>query len=817
MTQEFDEFFRTATRHTPHGYQARIASGGLPAILQAPTGTGKTGVILAWLWRRLYGPDPDGTPRRLVYALPQRSLVEQVAGEAERWLVNLGLSDEVALHVVMGGAGKSQRQWRLDMHHPAIVVGTVDSLVSKALNRGYGVARAIYPIDFALVTNGAHWVVDEIQLCPESTTTLRQLAAFARTLGTAEPFGLTCMSATVPQGLLETVDNPAVGDVLGILPEERTGELALRLNAERTIRRLPAESGNYAAIAAAARERHRAGTLTLVVLNTVDAAREVFKYLRGGPFERTLLHSRFRGVERARLMSEITGSPADRIVVATQVVEAGIDLNASVLITEAAPWPSLVQRAGRCNRTGRVGDAELWWIPPAKPSPYPQADITATSAELDRFEERAVSGEDLLSRDVPVTATQVAVLRRSDLIGLFDTAPDLSGADIDIAPYVRDTDDLDVQLVWATWPADAGDEHTAAVSKAPPADAKAPPAEYRCRVPLRELHTFMKREEVTVWRLDQVLGSWARVTSQASARPGEVLLVNAADGGYDPEAGFVPAVSGPVPGCPELIWAAEPAMGTEDSYSADSASVAQRDWVSLDQHSQETRDHALALLETARPAVPADAVQSAVAAAYLHDAGKAHKIWQDALCRLSPPERKDEIDAHRPWAKSDRDGRLWFEGGVAFRHELASLLMLDGPLRGLLADVPDPDLARYLILAHHGKLRLQVRDPGDLAVIARMNGGARERARDPGTPARQVLLGLEEGSVVAIPPLLGQPPMELTVDLDQFSLGGERSWTRTVLTLLDRYGPFVLAYLEAIVRIADWRASDPNTVKELAR
>ena len=155
-------------------------------------------------------------------------------------------------------------------------------------------------------------------------------------------------------------------------------------------------------------------------------------------------------------------------MVATQVVEAGIDLNAAVLITEAAPWPSLVQRAGRCNRTGRVDDAELWWLPPAKPQPYEQADIDASGAELSGLEGRAVTGEDLLDREVAVTETQVAVLRRSDLIGLFDTAPDLSGADIDIAPYVRDADDLDVQLAWATWEPEADDGR-------PPADAKAPP------------------------------------------------------------------------------------------------------------------------------------------------------------------------------------------------------------------------------------------------------------------------------------------------------------------------------------------------------
>ncbi len=795
--KSFDEFFRTATGYTAHEYQARIARDGLPSVVQAPTGTGKTGIILAWLWRRLHEPHRDETPRRLVYALPQRSLVEQVAGEARRWLENLGLAGQVALHVVMGGAGESQLQWRLDMHKPAIVVGTVDSLVSKALNRGYGIARATYPIDFALVTNGAHWVIDEIQLCEESTTTLRQLAAFAKTLGTAEPFGLTCMSATVPKGLLETVDNPLVGDVLGILPEERTGELAVRLDASRTIRRLSAEPGGYKAIAAAIRQRHRPGTLTLAVLNTVDAARDVYKNLRQGPVDCTLLHSRFRGVERVRLMDEITSRPADRIVVATQVVEAGIDLNAAVLVTEAAPWPSLVQRAGRCNRTGRVEDAELWWLPPVRPLPYEQADIDASSAELSGLEGRAVSGEDLLNRDVDVTQAQVSVLRRSDLIGLFDTAPDLSGADIDIAPYVRDAEDLDVQLAWADWEPEEDDGR-------PPTDGKAPSAQWRCRVPVGRVNALIR--DVPVWRLDQVADRWTRVYPQARARPGEVLLIRAADGTYDPELGFDPAARGPVPGCPDLVTAADPATGVEDAYRADSASTEQqRGWISLEQHSRETRDQAAALLSALRPRLTDDAKEAVVTAAYLHDVGKAHEIWQDPLCSLAPPERKDEIDAGRPWAKSGGTGLLQFAGGVAFRHELASLLILDGPLRDLLAGAPAPDLVRYLVLAHHGKLRVQVRDPGDLAVLV------------PGEASEHKLLGLQEGSTTRIPPLLGRPPTELTVDLDQFQLGGVRSWTRTVLGLRDRFGPFVLAYLETLVRMADWRASNTRAVKELPR
>lgn len=788
----FDEFFTRATGKQPYAYQRRLAEHGLPAVIAAPTGTGKTAAaVLAWLWRRLH-VDPRGTPRRLIFALPQRTLVEQVAREVQGWLDNLATEPAVALHVVMGGEGKSQGEWRIRMDRPAIVVGTVDSLVSKILNRGYGIGRASYPIDFALVTNGAQWVVDEIQLCPESTTTLRQVAAFAYpgrkgSWATAEPFALTCMSATVSESLLATVDNPVPGSVFQIEQAERVGALATRLRAARKVRRLPEE----VKIAAAVRERHRAGTLTLVVVNTVKTARALYAELSKGPTPCTLLHSRFRGVDRDRLMTRLLHDPGevDHIVVSTQVVEAGIDINAATLVTEAAPWPSLVQRAGRCNRTGEVTDAELWWFATGDPGPYEKADVEAAVTALTGLEGMAVTGEHMIELAVPVKDAPVSVIRQPDLLDLFDTAQDLNGGDVDISPYVRDADDLDVQLAWATWNKTADGR--------PPARGKVPEARQRCRAPLREVRDLAKARPV--WRFDQAKARWERVSDSTPPRPGEVLLMAAADGGYDPTTGFDTRATTAVADAPELVLrpdrsaGTDPTSGAEDAYRQDDASVSQRHWIPLQTHSQDARNQAGRLLDGIEPDL-SETVRAAVRlAAYVHDAGKCHPIWQDALCALASEHEKDRVEAGRPWAKSNSDKELRFADEVQFRHELASLLLLDGPLRPLIDGIDEPDLVRYLVLAHHGKLRVQVRGIDDVD--------------------RDVLLGLRDRQTTKVPGILGQPAGDLTVELGQFELGNERSWTRTVLRLRDRFGPFVLAYLETLVRMADWNASENPTVE----
>lgn len=794
---EYARFFEQATGRRPFPFQTRLGTGDWPELIDVPTGLGKTGAVtIAWLHRQLLGEDDAST--RLVWCLPMRVLVEQTLTAIAGWVENVRPAFEdrgrpvPTVEMLMGGSTRAL--WAERPERPAAIVGTQDMLLSRALMRGYGMSRFAWPIHFAWLHNDALWVFDETQLMGVGVETSAQLEAFRHRLGTAKPVRSIWMSATLGQGQLETVDHPRPGEGWNrlTLSEEDLAQPAVlqRTRARKAIRRAEVvvdkdaaketdknRGGSAYAQAVARRvtELHREGTLTLVILNRVSRAQAVFEALRAlQPNRRlALLHSRFRPPER-RSHAEVLAAEGDRIVVSTQVVEAGVDVSARALVTELAPWSSLVQRFGRCNRYGEFDEAEIEWIDVAPTDEKDDCGLPYEKEPLDVS--RQLVGE--LIDAGPQSLAEVTyeppavvrpVLRRKDLVELFDTTPDLAGNDLDVSRYVRDeTNDNDLSVFWRA-------------IENPDASTPEPSGEELCAVTLAAGSSFVRRKSVTAWSFDALDKAWTPVSK---LRPGQTVLLRASDGGYHPQLGFTGESAKKNERVPVVVSPSqEPPEGQPDDPSSKAK------WLSLFDHVRnvvrETGELAEAL------GVEGDWLHRLVVAANWHDVGKAHEAFQ-ALLRGpgETDERYRAPDAETIWAKSNHD--LGKPGRKYFRHELASALAFLQLYRG-----EGLDAMAYLIASHHGKVRLSIRSlPGE---------------NEPDSPEAEGLFarGVWHGDRL---PALGLPDgtrlPETRLDLRVLRLG-QGSWLERTLGLRDdpEVGPFRLAWYESILRIGDQRAS----------
>lgn len=123
-----------------------------------------------------------------------------------------------------------------------------------------------------------------------------------------------------------------------------------------------------------------AGGVALMVCTTVDDAQATYSCLRNrmarrgfDPYELMLLHARLPGEDREERSESLTAClgrsgdrPHRRIVVATQVIEQSLDLDADLVISDLAPIAQLLQRAGRCWRH------EKWWCEQGRPGGRPR-------------------------------------------------------------------------------------------------------------------------------------------------------------------------------------------------------------------------------------------------------------------------------------------------------------------------------------------------------------------------------------------------------------------------------------------------------------
>jgi CRISPR-associated endonuclease/helicase Cas3 len=684
------------------------------------------------------------------------------------------------------GGHEPNEDWRGHPERTQVLVGTIDMLLSRALNRGYGESRFAWPVSFGLLNSDCRWVFDEVQLMGPARATSAQLDGLRESFGAAFPCETVWVSATVDRSALTTVDRPELGEVMTLPDSDRRGTLARRLEAKKLVQHVDLSSGQPSdqppLIAQAVLDRHVAATRSIVVLNTVERAQATAKALRrtAGDVPVVLLHSRFRPPDRAmhleEALADVDPDGPGVIVVSTQVIEAGVDVSSRLLATETAPFSSLVQRFGRCNRAGEHPQADVLWLDAGEPdrkaaAPYSPEDLSRARRALEELVGRSASPATLETLHVPESRDEPDILRRRDLLDLFDTAPDLSGLDVDVSRFIRRDDELAVSVFFRDVP-----------DSAPPIDEPRPDRDELVSVPIQHV----RDRADAAWLFDHVDGRWMKARDRP-IRPGEIVLLDAQAGGYDAIEGWNPSIKGQVE-----AW--RPADAPPPEWIEGNEETFVGEWQALVVHLDEARRAArelAAVLDLSRE--DTDAVTSAAA---LHDVGKSHPAFQ-AMLLSTVDEAERKALATEVWAKSaSRSGGRHVRR--FFRHELASALAVRGLTDGLAAALDRRDLVVYLIGAHHGRVRVSIRP-------------APEERLPPDAPqAARFALGVAEGDrLPAVETPLGElPAVELT--LACMELGGEnRSWTDAACLLRDDpvLGPFRLAYLEALVRIADWRAS----------
>jgi len=649
-------------------------------------------------------------------------------------------------------------------------------------------SRYRWPVHFGLLNNDCLWVMDEVQLMDRGLTTSAQLQAFRNILGTIHQSTKTIwMSATLERHWLETVDfieSAKNLSVFSLTPEDlEFPEIKKRISGAKMLQPASITSENMKGLANEIIQKHSRGTRTLVVLNTVRKATGLFNALKkaNSDAQLILVHSRFRSPDRKKIVEDLRRLPGESgtIVISTQVVEAGVDISAKTLFTELAPWASLVQRFGRCNRSGEYSDAVVYWLdlPTGNKTlspPYSDDELDRARDILLKQNQKNVSAAFL--PDIPLCFIHEHVIRKKDLMDIFDTTLDLSGHDLDISRFIRETSEMDVQVLWR----DLSDE-------GPSADEPDFHRNELCSVPLRDIRDLLSKG-VLAWSWDSLEGNWLRLERSSAIIPGMIIMLRAADGRYTVAEGWNPQSKEHVP----VIMSEKKRI---ESYSNDPSSSS--NWQTIAEHTDAVSDTISQILGSMH--LPEIWRSDLFESVRYHDAGKAHFAFQAKIKEEIP-----ETARYRPVAKAPdiawRKGRLPDKAkGVDrrrkhFRHELAS---------GIIAlQNGKSDLTAYLAAAHHGKVRMSIRSmPGEYKPL---NGGRFAR-------------GVWEGDIIPDTDLGDDVKISSsTIDLSYMELGdGDRgpSWLSRMIALRDRpdLGPFRLAYLEALIKASDERASRGGT------
>ncbi len=419
---------------------ARFRAGiGNRLSLDIPTSLGKTSVIGAWL---LAKSDGAALPRRLVYVVDRRAVVDQSTGEALRlrsWVdanpdvkLKLGLDADRSLPIsTLRGQYVDNREWLEDPSVPAIIVGTVDMVGSRLLFEGYGVSRKMRPYHAGLLGSDTLFVLDEAHLVPPFEMMLESLVS------NHDSFGPDAQLAGIVPRLkllsLSATGRTVKGEVMRLGDEDLEHSVARkRLEAPKKLTFCESDGSQPLAEMLAAEAWKLAGhgqsSVRMIVFSNgredaekgMDAILKRAKGDKKQGIEKVDIETQlFVGARRVRerelaadwlakhgfLAGTNKESQRPAFVFATSAGEVGIDLDADHMVSDLVEWERMIQRLGRVNRRGN-GEAKVCVIVEA-----PQAD-KKTQEALQKSETDRTKAEQKKVADFARMKERVDVLKR---------------------------------------------------------------------------------------------------------------------------------------------------------------------------------------------------------------------------------------------------------------------------------------------------------------------------------------------------------------------------------------------------------------------
>lgn len=419
--------------------------GVWPERINAPTGSGKSSVVDIHLFANALaavGAAPR-VPRRLCVTVGRRALVDSQATRADNILgcMKKALTDGSGEPDILRRVAEALQSFQTrndekesnpfetghirgelsnrnlpvtDISACAIIAATPDMYGSRALFRGYGSTKAARPRETALLAMDTVMVLDEAHMNRQLLHTTQRIAELQkREVNLGVPTLQVVETTATPS--TEDSDSTTLGVDIEALDKPNDKELHKRVYSHKELMLHPIDKwdgkpGNAPTVNAAvdaikkflahreasegSEEAHTIGCIVNHVRTAISIKEALAKDLAEDEVQ--LLVGRMRPYDLKKLQKKHSklftteGDKSVKVVVATQTLEVGIDVDFADLVTELAPASSLAQRFGRVNRLGHRDDSKVVVIEPASGDlvkkdapPYRAVDLSNAYAWLE--------------------------------------------------------------------------------------------------------------------------------------------------------------------------------------------------------------------------------------------------------------------------------------------------------------------------------------------------------------------------------------------------------------------------------------------------